>query len=294
MSSGTAEHRYSYPVDLGDENHVAANVMRLVGRNKTVLEIGSGPGSITRYLKDPGQCRIVAIEMDPAAAALVAPYCEAVLRSDLNDPAWTEPLASRAGGFEVIVASDVLEHLYDPWRVLRQMRDLLSSDGFVVVSLPHAGHNAVIASLLNSDLEYQEHGLLDRTHVRFFGLRNMQSMFDGAGYRIIDATFVTRHPGVTELAHQWLALPADLQRALATNRYGGVYQVVIKAEAAIDGRKGIDLRTLSVPVVRDSWIRRRILPRARAIADRLSPKAKTRLKAWLTKTGLMRRLRGGK
>lgn len=288
------QHRYAYPFDLGDENHPAANVVRLVGQNKTVLEIGSGPGSITRYLKDPGQCRIVAIEMDPAAAALVAPYCETVLRSDLNDPGWTQQLASHAGGFDVIVAADVLEHLYDPWRVLRQMRGLLHSDGFVVVSLPHAGHNAVIASLLNADLEYRENGLLDRTHIRFFGLRNMQSLFDDAGYRILDVKFVIRHPGVTELAHQWSALPASLQRALATNRYGAVYQVVIKAEAATDGRKGIDLRTLSVPAVRDNWMQQRIVPLARAMADHLSPKAKMQLKVLLTRTGLLRRLRGGK
>ena len=291
MSSETAEHRYAYPVDLGDENHAAASVVRLVGQNKEVLEIGSGPGSITRYLKDPGQCRIVAIETDPAAAALVAPYCEAVLRSDLNDPGWTRQLASHAGGFDVIVAADVLEHLYDPWRVLRQMRGLLRSDGFVVVSLPHAGHNAVIASLLNADLEYRETGLLDRTHIRFFGLRNMQSLFDDAGYRILDVKFVMRHPRVTEIAHQWLALPASLRRALATNRYGAVYQVVIKAEAATDGRKGIDLRTLFVPAVRDRWIQQRIVSLARAMADHLSPKAKMRLKAWLTRTGLLRKLR---
>jgi 2-polyprenyl-3-methyl-5-hydroxy-6-metoxy-1,4-benzoquinol methylase len=294
MSSGSAEHRYSYAVDLGDENDAAANVVRLVGQNKTVLEIGSGPGSITRYLKDPGECRIVAIEIDPAAAALVAPYCESVLRSDLNDPDWTQQLASYAGGFDVIVAADVLEHLYDPWRVLGQMRGLLNSDGYVVVSLPHAGHNSVIASLLNADVEYRESGLLDRTHIRFFGLRNMQSLFDDAGYRILDVKFVTRHPGATELAHQWLALPASLQGALVADRYGAVYQVVIKAEAATDGRKGIDLRTLAVPAVRDSWIQRRIVPRARGMANHLSPKSRMRLKTWLMKTGLLRKLRGGR
>src|SRR5688572_5720106 len=196
MSSGTAEHRYSYSVDLGDESHATTHVVRLVGQRKTVLEIGSGPGSITRYLRDPGQCRIVAVENDPDAAALVAPYCEAVLRIDLNDPAWTSQLSAYADGFEVVVAADVLEHLYDPWNALRQMRGLLRENGHVVVSLPHAGHNVVIASLLNADLEYREHGLLDRTHIRFFGMRNIQSLFEDTGFRIVDVGLVMRAPEI--------------------------------------------------------------------------------------------------
>jgi 2-polyprenyl-3-methyl-5-hydroxy-6-metoxy-1,4-benzoquinol methylase len=292
MTAAHPEHRYAYTVDLGDEGHAATHVVRLVGQRKTVLEIGSGPGSITRYLRDPGQCRIVAVEIDPDAAALVAPYCEAVLRIDLNDPAWTSQLGAYTDGFEVVVAADVLEHLYDPWNALRQIRGLLRQDGHVVVSLPHAGHNVVVASLLNADLEYRENGLLDRTHIRFFGMRNIQSLFEDSGFRIVDVGFVMRAPEITELAHQWQALPRNLQRSLSDNPYGCVYQVVVKAAPSRDGRKGIDLTTLTVPVVRTPRLKRSLVPLARRLAERLSPATRARLKAFLTRTGLMRRIRG--
>ena len=292
MTAAHPDHRYAYTVDLGDENHAATHVVRLVGQRKTVLEIGSGPGSITRHLRESGQCRIVAVEIDPDAAALVAPYCEAVLSIDLNDPAWTSRLGAHADGFDVVVAADVLEHLYDPWNTLRQIRGLLRENGHVVVSLPHAGHNAVIASLLNADLEYREYGLLDRTHIRFFGMRNIQSLFEDTGFRIVDVGLVMRAPEKTELAHQWQALPESLQQSLAANRYGCVYQVVVKAEPSPDGRKGIDLSTVTVPEVRTPWLQRRLVPLARRLADRLSPGAQVRLKAFLTRTGLMRRIRG--
>ena len=291
MTAARPDHRYAYTVDLGDENHAATHVVRLVGQRKTVLEIGSGPGSITRHLRESGQCRIVAVEIDPEAAALVAPYCESVLSIDLNDPAWTSQLGAHADGFDVVVAADVLEHLYDPWNALRQIRGLLRENGHVVVSLPHAGHNVVIASLLNANLEYRDYGLLDRTHIRFFGMRNIQALFEDTGYRIVDVGLVMRAPEKTELAHQWQALPESLQRSLAANRYGCVYQVVIKAEPSRDGRKGVDLATLTVPDVRTPWLQRRLVPLARSLADRLSPAARIRLKAFLTRTGLMRRLR---
>jgi 2-polyprenyl-3-methyl-5-hydroxy-6-metoxy-1,4-benzoquinol methylase len=287
----TRDHRYAYTVGLDDENHAATHVVRFVGQRKTVLEIGSGPGSITRHLREHGQCRIVAVEVDPDAAALVAPYCESVLRLDLNDPAWASQLGAHADGFDVVVAADVLEHLHDPWSALRQIRGLLRENGHVVVSLPHAGHNVIIASLLNADLEYRDYGLLDRTHIRFFGMRNIQSLFEGTGFRIVDVQLLMRAPEKTELAHQWQALPESLQRSLAANRYGCVYQVVVKAEPSRDGRKGIDLATLIVPEVRTPWLQGRLVPLARRLVDRLSPAARARLKAFLTRTGVMRRLR---
>lgn len=291
MTTAKQEHRYAYTVDLGDDNHVAKHVVRFVGQGKTVLEIGSGPGAITRYLRDPGECRIVAVEIDPEAAALVAPYCEAVLRIDLNDPAWTTQLGAHSDGFDVVVAADVLEHLYDPWSALRQIRGLLREDGYVVVSLPHAGHNVIIACLLNADWEYREYGLLDRTHIRFFGMRNIQALFNDSGFRIVDAVFVMRAPEKSELAHQWQALSEGLRRSLAANRYGSVLQVVIKAEPSRDGQKGIDLATLTVPEVRTPWLQRRLVPLARRLVDRLSPARQAQLKAFLIRTGLMRRIR---
>jgi 2-polyprenyl-3-methyl-5-hydroxy-6-metoxy-1,4-benzoquinol methylase len=290
MTAPKSDHRYAYTVDVGDD-HAATHVVRLVGQGKLVLEIGSGPGSITRHLREHGQCRIVAVEIDPDAAALVAPYCEAVLRLDLNDPDWTSQLGSHAGGFDVVVAADVLEHLYDPWNALRKIRGLLREDGHVVVSLPHAGHNVIVASLINADLEYRDWGLLDRTHIRFFGIRNIQSLFEDTGFRIVDAGFVMHPPEKTELAHQWQALPKGLRRSLESNRFGSVYQVVVKAAPSRDGRKGIELATLPIPDVRTPWLQRHLVPLGRRLADRLSPAARSRLKAFLTRSGLMRRIR---
>ena len=137
------------------------------------------------------------------------------------------------GRFDVVVAADVLEHLLDPWNVLRQMISCLGDSGFLVVSLPHAGHNAVIASLLNGDLAYSGAGLLDRTHIRFFGIHNMQALFNGAGLRIVDAHFVSRPPALTELSAQWTRLPAHQREALARNPFGSIYQVVVKLVPAM-------------------------------------------------------------
>jgi len=237
-------HNYEYDVDL-EGNTAAASIVRMVGKSKKVLEIGAGPGSITKYLVEPGKCQVTALEIDPEGIKKLSSYCQQIYEADLNDIRWPE-LLGQDEKFEVVIAADVLEHLYDPWTTLKLMKGLVDNKGYLVVSLPHIGHSAIIACLLNKDFEYRDWGLLDRTHIRFFGLKNMQSMFEEAGLVIEHAEFIVVRPEETEFAEKWNKLPNHLRRALSENRFGSVYQVVIKAKPNTRGGDKIDL--LSLPV----------------------------------------------
>ena len=243
MKSNTA-HNYEYSVDL-DSNSAAAWVVRMVGENKRVLELGAGPGSITRHLKGAGKCNIVALEVAEDAIVKLAPFCEKVYQADLNDSAWPACLQAH-GKFDVVVAADVLEHVYDPWLTLKTMSNLINDQGCVVVSLPHVGHSAVAACLLNEDFDYRDWGLLDRTHIRFFGMKNIQTLFNKAGLNIIEAQCVIVPPEITEFANHWRSLPTQVREALSTCKFGEVYQVVIKAVPATRATKNIDLMNLSI------------------------------------------------
>lgn len=239
-------HNYEYQVDANART-AAAKVVRMVGTDKRVLEVGAGPGSITRLLKEHGNCRITAIEVDETAINKLAPFCERVYQSDLNDASWTSNIIAQDEKFDVVVAADVLEHLYHPVATLRAMSGILNKDGYVVVSLPHIGHNAVIACLVDEDFAYQDWGLLDRTHIRFFGIKNIQQLFDEAGFKIVEAEFVVKPPEHTEFADRWRRTSHALKKNLSQNRFGLVYQVVIKAKPDSIQDEGLDLLLLPVP-----------------------------------------------
>ena len=144
-----ARHNYEYRVDL-DGNSAPARVVRMVGNNKRVLEIGAGPGSITRHLHGSGNCSVIALEIDDEAIPLLKPFCERVYQADLNDSGWIDLLATE-DKFDVVVIADVLEHVYDPWGTLKLMPGLLGENGYMVVSVPHAGNSAMVACLLDED-----------------------------------------------------------------------------------------------------------------------------------------------
>jgi len=227
MEETSPKHVYEYTVNLNSQT-APAFVVELVGLSKRVLEIGCGPGSITKMLAQQGRCQVTAIELDSSAIEKAAPYCETIMQADLNSPKWPN-LLDDLPPFDVVIAADVLEHLYDPWSTLKRMAALIGPTGYLVISLPHVGHAAVASCLINSDFEYRDWGLLDRTHIRFFGLRNMEKLFAQADLKIIEVKYVIKPPDETEFATSWSKLSTTVQEALKNNNHAKIYQVVVKA-----------------------------------------------------------------
>lgn len=221
---------YEYDVDLHDDS-AAAYVIEMAGTHKRVLEVGAGSGSITKHLILTSKCDVVALEINPASVAKLRKLTSAVYSLDLNDADWPKQLSSE-DKFDVVIAADVLEHLYDPWTVLKGMTSLLREDGSIILSLPHAGHSSVLNCLFDEDVAYGEWGLLDKTHIRFFGIHNIQALYESAGFAISDARFVMCSPKRTEFADRWRRLRPDVKWALSRNKFGNVYQVVTKAARA--------------------------------------------------------------
>lgn len=241
MKQTTDRHVYDYRVTPGTVGEI---VPCMVAEGARVLELGTGPGAVTKQLHAKG-CKVVGLEIDATAIPLVAPYCERVIQADLNAPDWAAAFGNER--FDAIVMTDVLEHLYDPWKTLADATTLLMPEGAVIVSLPHIGHSAVLAALLDERFDYQPWGLLDKTHIRFFGLRNVRELADGAGLKIIDAGFMVKLPEQTEFAAAWKRLPEATRAALTANPHGQVYQVIFKAVRNAASGRAIDLLEVALP-----------------------------------------------
>ena len=65
-----------------------------------------------------------------------------------------------------LVYGDVIEHLSDPLRIMRELNRHLAPGAVVIVSVPNVAHLSVRLSLLFGRFEYQDRGILDRTHLR--------------------------------------------------------------------------------------------------------------------------------
>ena len=236
--------KYDYEFDPQDDSP-AAIITRMVPVGSRVLEIGAGPGSITKELKRRKNCHVTALDIDEQYIERLTEFCDAAYQVDLNNPGWPRVLENE-DKFDVVIAADVLEHLRDPWKTLPEILSLIDDDGEILISLPHVGHCGVAACLINSNFDYREEGLLDRTHIRFFGLKNIQDLINGARLNIIDAQFIVRRPESTEFASQWSQLSTEVQQSLLNGKYSCIYQVVVKVTKQIKGSKNIKLEKLNV------------------------------------------------
>ncbi len=77
---------------------------------------------------------------------------------------------------------DVLEHLRNPWQILRDTKEILTEDGYVVASIPNIAHGAIRLALLQGEFEYTEFGILDNTHLRFFTRKTVEDLLENSGY----------------------------------------------------------------------------------------------------------------
>jgi SAM-dependent methyltransferase len=86
--------------------------------------------------------------------------------------------------FDILVLSDILEHVSDPLDVLARHLRFLAPGGHVLISLPNIAIWNVRLALLFGRFEYQDTGTLDRTHMRFFTRRSVRAFFEQAGLEI--------------------------------------------------------------------------------------------------------------
>jgi 2-polyprenyl-3-methyl-5-hydroxy-6-metoxy-1,4-benzoquinol methylase len=229
---GNAEPvNYGYNKLYGQGESAADHVVNLVPRGGRILELGAGPGSITRRLTGEAGCRVTAVELMDSFLPHLQPCCERVVQANLNETDWPSAVG-KDERFDAIVAADVLEHLERPAALLTECQKMLVDGGCVIVSLPHIGHCVIHACLMDEDFEYRDCGLLDTTHIRFFGLKNMQNLMTDAGLKVVDVEFVMRMPEDTEYADRWRNASADLKAAVVRNPFAYVYQCVIVAVPA--------------------------------------------------------------
>jgi hypothetical protein len=108
-------------------------------------------------------------------------------------------------GIDCIVYGDVLEHLRDPWALLATQRNYLSENGTVLVCMPNVEHWSFAFRLLAGKFDYDDQGLFDRTHLRWFTPRNMAKALTDAGLELSD---VAPRPISIEEAQRFVAAMA--------------------------------------------------------------------------------------
>lgn len=207
-------------------NEIVDLIKRKGNDEFSVLEVGCGLGETLARISFlyPG-AEVHGIELVPEIAALGASRFD-IKCGDIESCEMPSGVK-----YDYIIFADVLEHLRDPWKVLLRMKDHLSPGGSILTSIPNIMNANVIYDLLKGDFSYQDAGILDSTHLRFFTKNSLMKLFDSCGYSVQDIYSKEVSTDTTD-AHPefWKKLFATGE--LADRNLFDTYQFLVRAVVA--------------------------------------------------------------
>lgn len=148
--------------------------------NLALLETGCAMGANFTYIKalNP-KAELCGIELCDGAAYFAKKHAD-VCSADLEKievPEWDNK-------FDYIIMGDIIEHLIDPWSALKKLKVMLKSGGCIIASIPNIMNAVTMYHILSGKFTYEESGVLDKTHMRFFTKYEIEKMFNDCGYDI--------------------------------------------------------------------------------------------------------------
>jgi 2-polyprenyl-3-methyl-5-hydroxy-6-metoxy-1,4-benzoquinol methylase len=149
-----------------------------------ILDVGCPSGGFGQLLmaRNP-KARVIGIEMvEPAARKASGALTEVYVGTMQEHYA---AIIAKYGRFDVVTMNDVLEHIADTEEALEIVRALLKPDGCFVISVPNVRYYPVLKQLMvDGDWRYQDSGVLDRTHLRFFTRKSIVRALEQSGLQV--------------------------------------------------------------------------------------------------------------
>ena len=176
---------------------------------KRVLDVGCSVGALAEQIKKRNNAEVAGIEYDEAMAKIAKDKLDKVLIADVETVNVSEHFAPNY--FDCIIFADILEHLRNPWDVLKNLAPLLKDDGLVILSIPNVSHYSTIIQLLfRGYWPYRKRGIHDKTHLRFFTLKNIKQLLRYADLKAVTIKRIYRifeRPTKLNKFSKLLALP---------------------------------------------------------------------------------------
>ncbi len=215
-------------IKSGNGKTPMVKICQKIPKKSTVLEFGPASGYMTKYLKEELNCNVSCIEIDKKCAKEASKYSEQMIVCDIETTNWEEQLKIKK--FDAIIFADVLEHLKNPWVILKKAENLLKSNGKIFISIPNIGHNSILIDLWNNKFKYRPLGLLDNTHLRFFGLNNLEDLLKETNLKRIETDAFYRKEKKTFIKNKLSNVSIFLRLFFLFRPYGRVFQIIMTVQ----------------------------------------------------------------
>jgi 2-polyprenyl-3-methyl-5-hydroxy-6-metoxy-1,4-benzoquinol methylase len=176
VAKGVYAHRYANVYESGREDLL----LHVPGKACRILDIGCARGLFGELLKKRQRCVVTGIDTDHEMIDIAKGRLDKVICGDIGTIIEEGSLTM----YDCIVCGDLIEHLNNPWKVVKELRGHLKKGGVFIASTPNIMNWSILSDLLRGRWDYVPFSILSGTHIRFFTRDTLTELFGGAGYRI--------------------------------------------------------------------------------------------------------------
>ncbi len=147
---------------------------------KKVLDLGCGNGALVNDLVTAG---FQLVGCDPSESGIFHAR-EAVLKAKFYQlGVYDDPAKIEEDNFDVVVSTEVVEHLFYPRYLPRFAGTKLKSGGIVIVSTPYHGYLKNLILSLTNKWDSHHTALWDGGHIKFWSCRTLSTLLEEEGFR---------------------------------------------------------------------------------------------------------------
>ncbi len=211
-----------------NQEEALSKIVAKVPRRAVVLDIGCGSGMMGRYLSENNECIVDGVDIDPDAVAIARPKYRKVGVFNLEKDSLLGTFTAES--YDCIVMADVIEHLVHPEQLFEDVKKLLKPDGVLLFSIPNVTHLSAGLELVLGKFGYQNSGLLDSTHVRFYSRNGFVEKLESCGIYVEDIDTVKRDVDKAEF-QGYKSFPKEWIRDIVRDREDALtYQWIMSAK----------------------------------------------------------------
>ena len=200
MTATTPQQDYAY-ID-SDAQHHHAYILRpvleflnhsLSSKNRAlhILDLGCGNGSLSRYIAQRGR-NVTGVE--PSSSGIKFAQAQesncTFIQAGIEDLPY-EKLEHR---FDVVISSEVIEHLLFPRELIRASKRCLKPGGRVILTTPYHGYWKNLAIAITGKMDHHFNPLWDGGHVKFFSQKTLTTLMEQGGLTQIKFQYSGRYP----------------------------------------------------------------------------------------------------
>ncbi|MDF2857945.1 MAG: methyltransferase protein [Neobacillus sp.] len=223
--------KYDFELIFDPPNSLSM-IINMIEPKSKILEFGPAHGRMTKYLKENLNCIVDIVEIDDEAGKEASQYANNALLGDLDgnieNYVWLKKF--NQAQYDYIIFADVLEHLHNPQEIVEKCKGVLKDSGSILISLPNIAHNSILLNLYFNKFKYTSVGLLDETHIRFFALNDLETIYKDAGFALVEFHTIVSSAENTEQAEFFDADYKKIEKLFNGRNFGDVYQFVFKLQ----------------------------------------------------------------